>query len=99
VSSSCGDAKGDQFFEDAYVEPWDSACEQRFRYGSSGIIEPTDETDIAAAKMIDILKLGDQSLELERKYIIEAFEDDIAHGRIMSWPPKTGQVAKRESCP
>ena len=80
--STCGDAKGDQFDEAAHVEPWDPECEQRFGYGSSGIIQATQADDVGANAMIDILKLHDESLILERGVFLAALEADITSGTI-----------------
>ena len=80
--STCGDARGDQFDETAHVEPWDPACERRFLYGSSGIIQASVVNDAGAGMMIKILKLHDRSLVLERRALLAAFEKDIATGAI-----------------
>lgn len=80
--STCGDAKGDQFDEAAHVEPWDPQCERRFVYGSSGEVRAFVNGDSGAETMVEILKLREQSLVLERRTLLAAFEADIASGAI-----------------
>jgi uncharacterized protein (TIGR02646 family) len=80
--STCGDAKGDQFNESSCVEPWDPGCEQRFAYGSFGVIGAAVTGDAAAETMIKFLNLLDESLVLDRRTLLSAFEADIAGGLI-----------------
>lgn len=80
VPSTCGHAKGNSFNEAAHISPWDPTCEQRFTYGSSGVIVPTDPEDAGAVEMIKILRLEDESLAYERSVRIMAIETVIASG-------------------
>jgi uncharacterized protein (TIGR02646 family) len=80
--STCGDAKGSKFDEAAHIAPWETDCEQRFSYGSSGEIAPTEGTDLAAKTMIENLKLDDRSLVEDRRKIVEALEFSITENEI-----------------
>ncbi len=80
LPSICGDAKGSSFDENAYISPWDAACETRFVFGSSGFVKATEDSDVAAHEMIKILNLSHASLELERSVLIQAIELAIQSG-------------------
>lgn len=79
--STCGDAKGSQFDEQAHVAPWDPTCEPRFVYGPTGVVSPA-AGDAAAERMISMLALDHDSLVDERATILAMLENDIAAGEI-----------------
>jgi hypothetical protein len=68
--------------EAAFVEPWDPTCEARFAYGSAGVIQVSNASDVAATTMIGLLKLDEPSLQLDRAKILAALEADIESGAL-----------------
>ena len=55
------------------ISPFDSSCEQRFKYDINGKIRPVDENDIAAKITIDQLGLNNSDLPQRRREIIDIF--------------------------
>ena len=80
----CGEAKDNWFDATLHVDPTDVNCETRFAYGTSGLISPKSTPDAAAAKMIEILNLNEESLKYERSVLILGIEFDILAGKITS---------------
>jgi len=79
----CGEAKENWFDESLHVDPTDVTCEARFAYGTSGLISPKSAPDeAAAATMIDVLNLNDETLQYERGVLLSGIETDIAAGQI-----------------
>jgi hypothetical protein len=78
----CGEAKGDWFDEAIHVDPTDPLCPDRFSYGLSGLVIPAASNDAAAEKMIDVLRLNEESLVYERGVLIAGIQADIDGGAI-----------------
>lgn len=79
----CGEAKGDWFEETNHVDPTHPGCPDRFSYGLSGLAVAAASNDAAAKKMIEVLRLNDDSLTYERSVLISGLQADIDSGAIM----------------
>ncbi|MFZ3017305.1 MAG: retron system putative HNH endonuclease [Gallionella sp.] len=71
----CGHKKEDWYEPELFVSPLMNGCEERFSYTALGEIYPTDASDIAAKKTIEVLDLDVGFLNETRKKLIEAFLD------------------------
>ena len=75
---SCGAAKDNWFDEQFHVIPSDPHCECRFLYSAAGEVLAKEESDQGATNMIEILRLNDPTLVMERKKLLTDVEQDIA---------------------
>ena len=74
----CGHAKGSQFDEALHVSPLSEDCELRYIYALDGRELATDPSDVAASKMIDILRLNVHYLRNRRREALEgAFDNEF----------------------
>ena len=78
----CGEAKDGWFDEAQHVNPTDPACPERFTYGLSGSVFASEPDDGAANRMIEVLRLNDESLVYERSVLLSGVEAAIAAGEI-----------------
>ncbi len=88
----CGEAKSDWFDENEHVHPADQNCPERFSYGLSGAALAADSQDGAANRMIEVLRLNDDSLVYERGVLLTGLEEAIVSGEI-DLTTKEGDIA------
>lgn len=69
----CGHAKGNWFDKNMFISPLADDCGECFAFDHSGAINPKSETDTAAHKTIEILKLNIAKLKNMRKNAIVPF--------------------------
>ncbi|MBX8475046.1 TIGR02646 family protein [Pseudomonas capsici] len=72
----CGHHKSNWFDETLHISPTDNNCEQRFRYLLTGVIQKAQDTDAAAAMMIEKLALDIAYLNQRRQSAIRKVFDD-----------------------
>ena len=77
-SQTCGHVKGDWFDESNHIDPKDYPTVRYFRFRSSGKID--DAGSDAARVMIDILKLNDPELVVDRRTLIDGVEQALLDG-------------------
>ena len=77
-SQTCGHVKGDWFDESHHIDPKDYPTARYFLFRSSGEIE--DAGSSAARVMIDILKLNDPELVVDRRTLIDGVEQALLDG-------------------
>ena len=70
--STCGDHKGNEYNEDMFVSPLDTACEGKFKYYADGVIEGLDDK---AKYTIELLNLQSYKLRSARKMIYRQLLD------------------------
>jgi uncharacterized protein (TIGR02646 family) len=78
---TCGDAKGN-WVPVNHIFPGDHDCERKFAYDGLGQIRPSVLGGKPANVMIDRLKLNHNSLDYQRRQIIDYLEQEIASGAI-----------------
>lgn len=72
---TCGSAKDDWFEEHCHISPKSEECAERFRFGSSGNI--VSDGTAESRKMIQVLRLDDVELTLERAELIEEIDNEL----------------------
>ncbi len=72
----CGHAKGSWFDEDCHVCPQEAGCEERFSYLVNGKIFASDDEDLAAKKMIEVLQLDINFLKNAREDVLSGVFDE-----------------------
>ncbi|MNT54797.1 hypothetical protein D3C72_1919850 [compost metagenome] len=74
------------------MHPADQNCPERFSYGLSGAALAAESQDGAANRMIEVLRLNDDSLVYERGVLLTGLEEAIVSGEI-DLTTKEGDIA------